>query len=60
MFTREMLGFLPDPRQEELLRCEAKQTIFELQPAMQEVDCCGGRRPFIELHSVAKSLVVSV
>ena len=40
-FAREMLGFLPDPLQEELLRCEGKQTILNCSRQWGEVDCGG-------------------
>ena len=56
-FAREMLGFLPDPRQEELLRCEAKQTILNCSRQWGK-STVAAIKAVHRAHSVAKSLVV--
>jgi len=56
-FAREMLGFLPDARQEELLRCEAKQTILNCSRQWGK-STVAAIKAVHRAHSFAKSLVV--
>ena len=56
-FARELLGFHPDSRQEELLRCDAKQGILNCSRQWGK-STVAAIKAVHRAHAVAKSLVV--
>jgi hypothetical protein len=56
-FARELLGFQPDPRQEELLRCDAKQGILNCSRQWGK-STVAAIKAVHRAHTVANSMVV--